>query len=482
MLAKLLRNRGISSAGTLVILAALLFGLLVLVSRFSNSFGSLKDISCRGCNVIIIGVDTLRADHVHAFGYERDTTPALDSLVSKGFSFSQAISPASWTVPAFMSVFTGVYPSVHKVTNKFTVFTKEKKELSNLKTLSPSTRTLAQVLQDSGYATGGFTGDAGVSAKFGYNQGFDTYTDEVAFGGIENSEKHALDWLDGLKGKRFFMFFHGYDLHGQFAISENYKSVYAPSYYAGPYKGTSKEEGMLRENILTPQGISLTPADAEFWKAWYDGKIHDADARLQRFLNELDSRGILQNTVIVVLSDHGEEFYEHRGFDHGHSLYDELIHVPLIFVVPGADGGKVVKSQVTTLDVAPTLLSILGITPDNAFAEQIKDRRNLIAYFNNPGASGYDVFSETDYRDYTHKRSLRTADGWKYILTLENGKEELYNVNIDRGEKDNLILSRLDKAEALRTELRTHLQNDLKADISTKASTGCLPVYQGECE
>ncbi len=461
-------------------------GLCVLVGFFiflgehrSASSGPSFGV-CRGCNVLIIGVDTLRADRLHVFGYSRNTTPTIDALAAKGYAFSNAIAPASWTVPSFMSIFTGTYPSVHGVTNKFISFSQDQKQLSNLKITAPQIQTLAEVLKAEGYATGGFTGDAGVSGKFGYNLGFDAYTDEKAFGGLENSKSHALAWADQLGDKHFFMFFHGYDLHGQSAPSAT--NPFLDSTYHGPYTGSPQEESVLREGVLTPKGITLTPQDAKFWSDTYDGKVVQADKELQTFLTDMSVRGLLKNTLIVLVSDHGEEFYEHKGFDHGHTLYDELVHVPLIFVVPGMQGGQIIKSQVSTMDVMPTILYLLGITPRGELSNQLSGRANLASYFTATSTKGYDVFSETNYRGYTYKRSVRTADGWKYILTLETGKEELYNLTVDKGEHTNLVLTDADKAEQLRVELRNHLEQDLHYDMSKTPAVTCLPVYDGECK
>ena len=440
--------------------------------------------NCPDCNVIVIGVDTLRADHVHAFGYPLDTTPTIDALAAKGYSFTDAISASNWTVPSFMSIMTGVFPSVHKVTNKYSVFTPTTQTLTNLHTLSPSIQTLAQQMKNAGYATGGFTGDAGVSGKFGYNQGFDAYTDEKAFGGFDNSMPHALSWLDSLpKDKKFFMFFHGYDLHGQYDLPAN-ERIFVPKDYTGPYTGSPAEEAKLREAILTPAGISLTPADVALWKGLYDSKVHAADAEIAAFLSELDKRGLLAHTVIVVIADHGEEFYEHGGIDHGQSLYDELVHVPLIIDIPGSQGGEVIPGQVSTMDIAPAILNIVGVRPTSAFASQTAGRPNLVSYLQNPATPGYDVYTETDYRDYTHERSIRTVDGWKYIITLESGKEQLYNLTTDPGETKNLIgvADDAQKAEELRVAVRNHMSNDLHVDPNAPVTTGCLPVYQGECQ
>ncbi|MSU73944.1 DUF229 domain-containing protein [Candidatus Kaiserbacteria bacterium] len=464
--------------GGVLLVAFIVFGIFTFGAKSSVP----SDVSCKDCNVIIIGVDTLRADHVHALGYPLDTTPTIDALADKGFVFSQAISASSWTVPAFMSIMTGVYPSVHRVTNKYVEFDPKdtkKQILSNLEALSPGIGTLAEEMKSAGYATGGFTGDAGVGHAFGYSQGFDVYTDEKAFGGLENSDTHVLTWLDSLKpDQKFFMFFHGYDLHGQFTLASSSKS-FIPQDYTGPYTGSPEEEAKLREDQLVAP-LSLTPADVGFWKGLYDSKVHAADSQLAKFLSQLQERGLLQHTIIVLVSDHGEEWYEHGGVDHGQSLYDELIHVPLIVSVPGAKSG-VVPSQVSTMDIAPTILDLLGISPDAVFAKQLEGKSLLPYMTGRETGPGRDIFVETDYRDFTHKRAVRTADGWKYIITLESGKEELYNLNVDPSEKDNIVLKEVEKATVLKNQLREHIEVTLGGTLSSPAKTGCLPVYPTEC-
>ena len=149
-------------------------------------------------NVVLVSFDALQAAHVGSLGYGRNVTPTIDAMAKEGFSFTNNISTASWTVPASMTWFTGVYPSEHRLTNKFAVFNPPNNNvLSNLKKLSPELVTLAEVLKQNGYATGGFTGNAGVSGFFGYDQGFDKYFFEKGkFGSMGVSIPKALEWLD----------------------------------------------------------------------------------------------------------------------------------------------------------------------------------------------------------------------------------------------------------------------------------------------
>jgi len=437
-------------------------------------------LHCPECNVLIIGIDTLRADRLHAFGYSRETTPTLDALAANGVSFTNAISASSWTVPSFMSIMTGVYPSVHEVTNKFSVFTATEQKFSGLSELAPDITTLAEVLKRSGYATGGFAAAPDVSAKFGYGKGFDEFVQSGLFGKMASSSGPAFAWLDSLpKRQKFFMFFHGYDAHGYTELSQD-ERVFVPSGYDGLYTGSRREATALRQEQLT-QPLTLTPEDVAFWNGLYDSKIRKADAEVAALLDELRKRGVLDNTLVIVLSDHGEEFYEHGGTDHGLTLYDELIRVPLIINIPRGTRGLKIPAQVSTMDVAPTIFDILDITPGETFSRQ-QQGKSLLPYFAGTADAGRDVFVETDYRDFTHKRGIRTADGWKLIVTMETGTEELYNLTNDPKEATDLARKLPQKTAELRGKLDAHLRDDLSADLSKTYTTGCLPVYKGECE
>jgi choline-sulfatase len=432
---------------------------------------------CSDCNVVLISMDALQARHVSHLGYKLPTTKTVDSLARAGVSFAQAISPASWTVPTYLSVFSSTYPSVHGLTNRWEKFSEKEKKQNNFKLAKPGLITIAEVFKAAGYATGGFTGDAGVSAVIGYDKGFDVYTDEVQFGGMDNSEKHALAWLDKLGGKKFFLFFHGYDSHGQYAVKEGYRSRFHPEGITTKYKGTKEEQAEIREAGLRGEFPKLTEDDLKFWRGWYDGKIADADDRLGSFLSALEKRGLKEKTLFVLISDHGTEFAEHGAFDHGHTLYDELVHVPFVISGPGVKKGRVLKEQVTTLDVLPTVLELTGLPVSKELKSQMAGR-SLAQVVTGGSLSGADVFTETDLRNFTHKRALRTSDGWKLILTLETGAEELYNLRKDPSEKNNLAEKETGRREKLRKKLMAHIE---AMPLGRNSSTECLPVYQGQC-
>lgn len=410
------------------------------IGKGLNAQGKPQGDSLRGrnymnYNVIFISLDALQAKHVHALGYSKEITPTIDKLMQNSFNFSNAISVSSWTVPASMSWFTGVYPSEHTILNKFVFYEPPVKKIAKLKELSPSLVTLAEVLKENGYATAGFTGDAGVNSIFGFSTGFDEYVDDVKFAEMEYSIPKALQWIRENQDKKFFLFLHGYDAHGQCEPRNGYDYRYVALGYDYKYKGTKQEQENLREEGLKNGKVEIRSEDVDFWRAIYDEKINRLDKKLDAFLKEVESLGLMRNTLFVITADHGTEFYEHGRFDHGFSLYDELIHVPLIIKLPQTEGRRI-DEQVSSLDIMPTILDLLRIRRTVLLKRQLRGI-SLVAAMRGERIAR-DVYSETDYRRYTYKRAIRTADGWKFIYTLESKTKELYNLTDDPQERNNL--------------------------------------------
>ena len=433
---------------------------------FLSSAMKKKDFNYSGYNILFVSFDALQASHTSCLGYFRKTTPNIDKFAEQGFLFNQAITQASWTVPSSMSWFTSLYPSEHKLLNKYSTYTENEKVLSDLNKLSPGVVTLAEVLKKEGYTTGGFTGDAGVSAQFGFGKGFDIYIDDVKFSGLDYSIPPAVKWMKENKDKKFFIFLHGYDSHGQYDPPTGYTRKFLDFEYKGQLKGGKEEQGRFREEGLKNGSIQLSEQDVRFWRALYDEKISDADARFGDFIKELKNLGLLKKTIIILTADHGTEFYEHKRFDHGFSLYEELIHVPLVIYLPGKKGGIVISDQVRGIDLMPTILDLLKIKISDKVKSQMRGA-SLIPFF---GGShlGLNAFSETDYRLFTHKRSIRTPDGWKLIYSLENDQKELYNLNNDPAEQKNLVDVERKKAYELEQELFKWLKS-MQKDFSRYA-------------
>lgn len=455
---------------------------------------------CGQCNVVVVGLDALQGRRIGARGYrvstssgKKSVTPHLDAFAKRSVDFAKAISPASWTVPVYLSVFSSTFPSYHGLTNRYKVFTREQKELNNIRLLRPDLLVVAELFKAAGYKTGAFTGDSGVSAELGYDKGFDVYFDKDRFGGLKKSREEFEKWLAATPEGPFFSFVHGYDSHSQFAGQSKYL-------LGNVEKGmrsrlSSKAQETMRERALNGEKLTPSSSEIEAWRAWYDNRVHDADREFGHLIETLDKRGLMEKTIVVVFSDHGTEFFEHGGVDHGHSLYDELVHVPLMIYSPKLPSARVVPEQISTIDILPTLLELSGLISsggttqaalpsdlDRRIRRQMKGQ-SLMKPMTGQAFVPRTAYMESDLRNAVNLRGLRTADGWKYIMNVNKGSEEMYDLNTDPHEK--IDLSRSAKNRSRLAKLRSELFDHIKTNLSGRPqgpSTGCLPVYPGQCE
>lgn len=390
-------------------------------------------IYCTDCNVVLVSFDTLRQDHVSSYKYGRNTTPNIDKFVQDSFKFNDAVSVSSWTIPSTMSILTGVYPKTHKVLNKETVFPSGEIVETNLKELSPNIKTVAEILKENNYKTAGFTGGSGVKSSFGFNQGFDTYYDEMDFAGFSTTVPKAIDWIKENKEDKFFLFLHGYDVHGQFVPEDGYDKRFVDFEYKGNLTGSKEEQEKLRDEGLIKGELFLTDEDVSFLTALYDEKIQRMDDEFEKFIAEYEKLELIDKTIFILTSDHGEEFYEHGQIDHGHSLYEELIRVPLFIKIPNTKGVEI-ANQVTNMDIVPTIADLLGIS-----LSENSDSTSLI-----PAMQGVrfeqNIFPETDYRYAIFLRAVRTPKYQKYIFNPETKIGEYYDIKKDPLEKVNLLI------------------------------------------
>jgi arylsulfatase A-like enzyme len=285
----------------------------------------------------------------------------------------------------------------------------------------------------------------------------------------------ALNWLNKNNDKKFFLFLHGYVVHGNFLSPRVFDYRFVKKPYEGSYTGSVKEWNTLREALFAGNGPILTDEDIYFWRALYDEKISRADEQLGRVFNYLQVKGLMEKSIVVVLSDHGAGFFEHE-FGHGNSLYGEILDVLLAIRMPGQKQGKSIDSLVSTLDVTPTILSLLGIK-DPAVA-------SMKGVDLTPATKGEtvsrDIYFETDFRNYTHKRGIQTPDGWKMILTMENLKRELYNLKTDPAERVNLA----EKEPKITYELEQKIYRHLKEMKASEGPwrLGCPPELSDKCQ
>jgi len=279
-------------------------------------------------NVILVSLDTLRADHLSINGYARNTSPHIDELARKGVFFQQGIAPSPWTLPSHMSLFTGLYPSFHGMYRDMRDHRRGE--------LSSDIPTLPEYLQAQGYLTQAFTGNAYVGAHLGFSRGFNRYVETVSR--TTNDAKkvfsHGFDWIRKNADKKFFLFLHTYEIHDPFTHTQ-----------------------FVRKN---PEMTSR-----EKMVARYDSGILYTDQYIGTLKHTLDELKLTKNTILIIVSDHGEELNQ-RGFRpwHGHSLYEELIRIPILFYSPRLFKRRLVKNyQAELIDILPTLLEGLNIEP-----------------------------------------------------------------------------------------------------------------------
>lgn len=345
-------------------------------------------------DVYLVTIDTLRADHVHCYGYERIQTPALDGLARDGIRFAQAFTPSPITNTSHASILTGLLPSAHGVTDF-------------AKPLVTAHSTWAELLKKSGYQTGAFIGAVILDSKAlapGLDRGFDFYDNfpqhsqtKSRWGRVERRGldvvRRAETWRDAHPRDPHFVWVHLYDPHD-------------------PYEPPLPYSKLYKDRL-------------------YDGEIAFADSALANFVGHLKQRGWYENSLIIVVGDHGEGLGEHHEQTHGIFLYDSTLHVPLIFKLPSGNTGRVIQSQVRTTDILPTVLDILNISPPERL-----DGESLKPYFAGTEMSSRILFGETDYPlhfGWAPLRAIRT-EGFKFI---EAPRPEFYDLRTDPGELKN---------------------------------------------
>jgi arylsulfatase A-like enzyme len=318
-------------------------------------------------NILLISIDALRPDHLGCYGYSRPTSPRIDELAAEGALFENAISSTSWTLPAHAALFTGLVDSVHGC-------------VDTDRRLAENRHTLAERLREAGYATVGFFSGPYLHPVFGLGQGFDEYVDCTSYAelmesdgadskSVDNQRVHTAShrditspqlyarvgaWLRARERRPFFMFVHMWDVHFDFIPPPPYDTRFDPE-----YRGTFTGRDFLFNAAVN---ASMPRRDLEHVIALYDGEIAWTDKHVGRMLDDLDALGLGGSTIVVLLSDHGTEFFEHGRKAHRQSLYDEVIRIPLIVRYPGRiAAGQRHADQACIVDVLPTILDLAGL-------------------------------------------------------------------------------------------------------------------------
>ena len=303
-------------------------------------------------NVLLILVDALRADSLGVNGHSQDISPFIDSLAAEGVNFDTAISPSTWTKPSIASLFTCVYPTKHRVLRAAVA------NRRGLQThvLHDRLVTMAERFQQAEYATGAIVNQVHLKEQFGFSQGFDHYQ-ATRRKSAPQLNLRLLAWIDSLADKKFFAYLHYLDAHWPYTqiLPQNVGRFGQIEMRSEP-PGRGNRVDAWVEKLKHP--LEVLPL-----KARYDQEINFVDGAIGHLMTSLAERGVLENTIVIITSDHGEGFYEHSKLQHGYAPYEELIRIPLIIRLPASMRAHTgtVDTPISLIDVMPTLLDLLQL-------------------------------------------------------------------------------------------------------------------------
>jgi arylsulfatase A-like enzyme len=429
-------------------------------------------------NVVLVLLDTVRADRLSSYGNARDTTPTIDALAARGARFVRAQSAAPWTVPSVATLWTGTLPSTHGA--GVLAEADEPKAFAGKGSFrgfdESALPTLPAVLAARGYRTFGFVANPVLDGLSCFLGGFERVA--VDFVKAEVAVEQALEWLDELtESPPFFLYLQLMDAHQPLDPRHRYRDLY-------PTDGGSREDkryaawgGMTEPRDMDSEAI---PAFRETRLAIYDGALRYMDDQLARLLRALEERDLLASTLVIVTSDHGEEFWDHGraqlelydckargtvGVGHGQSQFQELLAVPLVLAGPGLEPREI-STPVSLLDLPATILELAG----GAAPPTLGQSQSLVPLLRGGEATRRALAAEETSVGFELKSLLR-ADGLKYIRSERPGeKEALFDLTLDPLEQRNLATARPEEAAALRAEL----EELIEAALARRAEPGAV--------
>ena len=372
---------------------------LLLPVVFSSGCGGEKQP-----NIVLIIIDTLRADHLGCYGYDRNTSPTIDSLARTGITCLNVQGQSSWTLPAITSIYTGLNVREHGAGRRG----------NTVYAMNNSITTIPLFLKQRGYTTMGIFNIYLLSEQFGFNRGFDGFScDWLGDGRAGVSVDEAIDWISGLDGSDpFFLGLHLFDPHDPYDPPAPYDTFFTPSGSLGINWWLANPDGSLdhsRENLEHLTGL-------------YDGEIAWTDSQIARLFALLRETGMDENTIIIVTADHGEEFLEHGGVGHGYTMHREIVHVPLVITGPGIPADSVDNTLRCQLDILPTIMEIASLEqPEYLHGHSILS----------PGVPSRAVPASNVNSLIPDITASVTMGNRKLIWNVENNSSSMYDISSD---------------------------------------------------
>mgnify|MGYP001307795094 CR=1 FL=1 len=460
------RPRGaVALAATLVVVAAALAGPRLLRARAG------APASTEPPSVIVVLVDTLRADFLGTYGFDGPISPQIDRLASESVQFERAFAQAPWTKPSIASLFTSLAPDTHRVLSHDGKYADG--DRASTEALPQEASTLAEGFQQAGYATAAFVANPWLLREHGFAQGFDLFDQRQGAALPPRASvmlEAARKWIAARpKGQPFFAYVHLMDVHGPYDAPEADYDAVRESPGLGPSRELDDATlAQIRPYLRRARWVDGPGVrDVRTWRARYAAGVHALDRQLGAFLADLAKSGVLDRTLVVVTSDHGEELADNGGWDHGFRLYEHQIHVPLIVRLPGgAGGGRRVQEIVSLVDVMPSVLGQAGIAPPPA--AQGRDLSPLLRGADAGPGAGASFAGGVKWNPRMH--SLR-APGWKLIADESAPSVEVFDLTADPTEQKNVASSR--------PEERARLEKTLDAHRSALAAKPALAPEKG---
>ncbi len=374
-------------------------------------------------NVVLVSLDTLRADFLGTYGHPNEISQHIDAIAASGTVFDKCISQSSWTRPAHFAMLASRYPG-------FSILQYNEKYCR----ISTDVLTLAELLKENDYLTAAFTGGGYMGRKSGFEQGFDYY---VSYGRrFEPNLRPVTDWLEEHADSRFFLFLHNYNAHNPYDPPDDAKARFANTSPAACEGVTFSTEDSLSGRISRCQ---KDPDVAAYIKGIYAAEVFHVDRLFGSVVSHLKRLGVFEDTIFLITSDHGEGLFDHGESNHVTTMYQELIHVPLILSGPGIPADTRIEDTVQLLDVAPTLLDLLGLEIPNDF-----QGRSLVPLLRGPASARSKAFSATSWdrsmafaESKPHSFSAAALDDDKKLIrNLGESADtaELYDIRSDPGE------------------------------------------------
>ncbi len=404
------------------------------------------DLSQKDFNIVLITIDTLRADHLSCYGYHRKTSPTIDKIAEKGIIFKNAIAPSSWTAPSMVSLLTSVYPINHGVIHGIAF--REEKKIYKQDVFSDELTTLAKILKEYGYSTFGVASNSNLHERFGFARGFD-YFKCLSFLPAPDVNKIIYSWEDEIRNsKRFFLWVHYFDPHQFYQPRDPWIKQYTSNELTERLKLFKKSDLELLKLIPT---FKKNPQVLSNLTALYDSEINYVDLYIRKLIKALE---LDKNTLIIITSDHGEGFLEHDQLGHANNLYQETIHIPLIVKLPNSIRKTISNRHVNLIDIMPTILDILDINPpEQTIGKSFLEKKRILSWLKKTllrkDTLAY-IYSELERSDTL--KTIMTSE-WKYIYNYKSKTEELYNIKSDPLEKNDLAEKNIKQRNKLREQL-----------------------------